>query len=186
MIFSRYRLAACIVAITAAGAAHAQQRPAPAPAPAAPAPAQPGAAPRIFTDSHIALGRELAVLAGVTAAFDRIMPQFTAQIRQVTVTRPELAKDLDQVLDAMKPELEQQKQEMITATARIYAAALTEAELKDVVTFFKTPAGRKYLDVTPRTLDQVAAEMQRWAERLSQSVMGRVRTEMEKRGHQLQ
>jgi hypothetical protein len=181
MILSRYRLAACLVAVTTAGAAHAQQRPAPAPAPA---PAQPGA--RILTDSQIALGRELATLSGVTAAFDRVMPQIAAQIRRVNVTRPELAKDLDQVLDAMKPELEQHKQEMITTTARLYAAALTEAELKDVVTFFKTPSGRKYLEISPRTLDQVATEMQRWVERLSQTMMDRVRTEMEKRGHQLQ
>ncbi|HEY7383742.1 MAG TPA: DUF2059 domain-containing protein [Beijerinckiaceae bacterium] len=181
MIFSRYRLAACIVALTAAGAAHAQQRPAPAPAPAT---AQPGA--RILTDSQVALGRELAILSGVTAAFDRVMPQFTAQIRRSTVTRPELAKDLEQVLDGLKPELEQHKQEMITATGRLYAAALTEAELKDVVTFFKTPSGRKYLEISPRTLDRVAFEMQGWAERLSQTVMDRVRTEMGKRGHQLQ
>ena len=185
MIFSRYRLAACVMAIVVAGAAHAQTRPAPAPAPAAPAPAQPGA-PRTLTDSHIALARELAIVSGVTAALDRILPQFAAQIRRGTVTRPELSKDLDQVLDAMKPELEQQKQEMITTTARLYANALSEAELKDIVAFFKTPSGRKYLDITPRTLDQVATETQRWAERLGQNVMNRVRTEMEKRGHQLQ
>jgi hypothetical protein len=180
MIFFRYRLAACLLATTLAGAAHAQQaRP-------GPAPAQPGAAPRTLTDSHVALGRELVVLSGVTSAFDRILPQFAAQIRQRTVTRPELSKDLEQVLEGLKPELEREKQEMITMTGRLYANALSEAELKDVVTFFKTPSGRKYLDVTPRTLDQVARETQRWAEQLAAVVMTRVRTEMEKRGHQMQ
>jgi hypothetical protein len=188
MTSSPSRLVLAVVAITLAGAAHAQQtRPAPtpgAPAPGAPPAAQP--APTAISESHLTVARELAIMSGVTAVLDRIVPQFAAQIRQGTVTRPDLTKDLDQVLEGMKPELDQKKQEMITTTARVYAGALTEAELKDVVAFFKTPSGRKYLDATPRVLDQVSLETQRWTERLAQHVMGRVRDEMIKRGHQLQ
>jgi hypothetical protein len=106
-------------------------------------------------------------------------------VRQRTVTRPELTKDLDQVLESLKPEIEQQKQLIVDATVRLYASSYTEAELKDLITFFKAPTGQKYLQATPRILDKLDFEIRRWADRLSAAVMDRVRTEMAKRGHQM-
>jgi hypothetical protein len=101
------------------------------------------------------------------------------------VTRPELGKDLDQVLDGLKPELEAQKQTMVDAAARLYARAFTEAELKDLVAYYKTPTGQKYLQLAPRLLDELSVDTQRWTERVSEFVMTRVRAEMAKRGHQI-
>ena len=74
---------------------------------------------------------------------------------------------------------------MVDTTARYYASTFTEAELKDLIAFFKTPTGQKYLQLSPKILDGLAVEAQRWAERTSEQVMSRVRAEMAKRGHQM-
>src|SRR5687767_3180542 len=71
--------------------------PAAAPAPAAPAAAQPSA-------SHLALARELVNVTGMARSFDPMIPALQDQLKQAMVTRPELTKDLNEVLDGMKGE----------------------------------------------------------------------------------
>jgi hypothetical protein len=171
--------AACLAATLLVTAAEAQQA-----APGA-APGAGSAATANPTPSHLAAARELTSMTGVSGLFDAFLPQFGAQIKARTVTRPELGKDLDQVLDGLKPELEAQKQTMVDAAARLYARAFTEAELKDLVAYYKTPTGQKYLQLAPRLLDELSVDTQRWTERVSEFVMTRVRAEMAKRGHQI-
>jgi hypothetical protein len=101
------------------------------------------------------------------------------------VTRPEIGKDLDQVLEGLRPELEQEKQGMIDAALRFYTTAFTEPELKEIIAFFKTPAGQKYLQNGGRLVDILAAETQRATTRISEQYMSRIRAEMGKRGHQM-
>ena len=98
----------------------------------------------------------------------------------------ELTKDLDEVLTALGPEMELQKQRMIDNAARIYATKLSEAELQDIATFFRSPAGKRYVETQPQVLDEMVQAMQTWTQDVSEYVMVRVRAEMTKRGHQMQ
>ncbi len=156
--------------------------PAPAPAPAAPAaPAEPEISP-----SHLALAREVMLNSGISRSFDSIIPAFAEQIKRNAITRPELTKDLDEVLKSLEPEAEMQKQRMVDIAAKIYAKRLSEAELKDVVAFFRSPSGKRYVETQPQVLDDLVGAMQDWSQDVSEYMMVRVRVEMGKRGHQLQ
>ncbi|KQO65961.1 hypothetical protein ASG60_03130 [Methylobacterium sp. Leaf469] len=189
----RAALAGAALLIAPAVHAQAPQKPAApqkaTPAkPAPPAPATPAAnnqAPA-FAPSHMALAREVMLSSGIARSFDSIIPAFSEQIRQNAVTRPELGKDLDEVLVGLQPEMELQKQAMIDTAARIYATRLTEAELSDIATFFRSPAGKRYVETQPQVLDGIVQAMQGWTQEVSEYVMVRVRAEMVKRGHQLQ
>jgi uncharacterized protein len=173
---SRFAAAALAVAFSSS-AAHAQQRAAAAQAPAAqPAPASP---------SHLAVARDVVVLSGMTRTFDVIPPEINEQIRKNAVTRPDLSKDLEQVFESLKPEMELQKQQMVNAAARIYASRISEPELKEIVAFFKSPVGQKYVQTQPQILDGMVVEIQSWTGQLAEYVMVRVRAEMGKRGHRL-
>jgi uncharacterized protein len=176
------RLAAALAILAAAlsgpASAQAQKPAAPKPAAAAPAPA-PNA-------NHLALAREVMLSSGIARSFDSIIPAFADQIRQQSVTRPELAKDLNEVLTALQPEMELQKQRMVDTAARIYADKLTEAELKEIAAFFRSPAGKRYVESQPVVLDEMVQAMQNWTQEVSEYVMVRVRAELGKRGHQLQ
>jgi uncharacterized protein len=161
-----------------AGVALAQQ---PAPAPAAPRNAAIAPAP-----SHLALAREVAMASGITRSLDVIAPQLYERMREQIVARPELTKDMNEVLQSLLPEMELQKQRAINAIAAIYARQLSEAELKDVMTFFRSPSGKKYVDTQPVVLDDLVREMQDWSQEVAEYIQVRVRAEMKKRGHQLQ
>jgi hypothetical protein len=133
------------------------------------------------TASHLAAARELVTIAGATASIDRII-----HIKRVSVTRPELAKDLDEVVKAMEPEFERQKQQGYALAARVYAAQMSEAELKEATTFFRSPAGKKYVEVLPTVTENLINDLTAWSQLAAEYTMTRVRAEMSKRGHQLQ
>jgi hypothetical protein len=162
------RLALALALAAPAGAALAQ-------APAA----QPSAA-------GLALGREIVTASGMGRSVDPMIPSLIDQLKQSLVTRPELSKDLTEVLDGMKPEMDQQRQVMLNTAARIYATTLSEAEMKDILAFFKSPAGARYVATQPAVLDSLVREMQAWSQNVAEYLMVRVRAEMGKRGHAIQ
>ena len=171
-------LAVSLAVMTAGGVASAQQPTRPAP------PAQQPQAPQP-SPSHLAAARDVVMLSGMTRTFDVIPPEMNEQIKKNAVTRPELSKDLDQVFESMKPEMELQKQQMVNAAARVYASRISEADLKEIAAFFKSPIGKKYVETQPQILDSMVVEIENWTKQLAEYVMVRVRAEMSKRGHQL-
>jgi hypothetical protein len=136
--------------------------------------------------SHLAIARDVVVSSGMGRSFDVITEPMLAQLQQMNVTRPEVKKDLDQVVEGLRPEMEQQKQQMVGAAAKVYAKIMTEAELKELAAFFKSPVGLKYVQTQPPVLDEIVKEMAAWSQTVSEYVMIRARAEMAKRGHQLQ
>ncbi|MCE4223259.1 DUF2059 domain-containing protein [Methylobacterium sp. C25] len=177
--------AALVGATLLAPAALAEQ---PATKPPAAKPAAPPAAQNqpAASDNHIALAREVMFNSGIARSFDSIIPALAEQIKKNSVTRPELSKDLDEVIKGLQPEMELQKQRMINVAAQIYARRLSEPELQDIVTFFRSPSGKRYVETQPQVLDELVGAMQDWTQEVSEYMMIRVRAEMGKRGHQLQ
>jgi hypothetical protein len=167
---ARRLASATLTLVLLAGTATAQQ---------SPAQPQPSA-------SHLAVARDVAVGSGMVRSFDAITEPLLASLRQMNVTRPEIRQDLDKVVEQLKPELDLQKEQMISASARIFATRMSEAELRDIANFFKSPAGSKYVQMQPVILDDIVKELATWTQTLSEYVMIRARAEMSKRGHQLQ
>lgn len=187
----RIVLAAALAGLVLASPALAQATkpaaaPAKAPAAQKAAPPTPAAVTPQISANHLALAKEVMLGSGIARSFDSIIPTFDQQIRQQALTRPEMTKDLDEVLTALQPEMELQKQRMIDIAARIYANQLSEAELQDIATFFRSPSGKRYVATQPQVLDQMVQAMQTWTQEVSEYAMIRVRAEMTKRGHQMQ
>lgn len=136
--------------------------------------------------SHMALAREVAITSGMTRSFDAMVEPFLDQLQQMNVTRPEIKQDLDQVVTMLRPELDKEKQKMVDNAARAFASRMTEAELKTIADFYKSPAGKKYVETQPGILDDVVRDLATWTQQTAQFVMSRAREEMGKRGHQLQ
>jgi hypothetical protein len=136
--------------------------------------------------SHLAVAREVVIGSGIVRSYDAIVEPMLDQLKQMNVTRPEVREDLDKVVELLRPEMELQKQQMINTTALVYTKYMTEAELKEIAAFFKSPVGKKYVESQPTVLDDLVREMATWSQNLSEYVIIRARAEMAKRGHQLQ
>jgi len=96
-----------------------------------------------------------------------------------------LAKDLNEISTRMRNDLQPRFAELTDEVARLYAANFTEQELKDVLAFYKTTAGKKLLTEQPKIVDSSMKFAQDWANTLSDQVVGKMRDELKKRGHAL-
>jgi uncharacterized protein len=177
-VVSTVILAGLVGVATLVPAAAQQQKPAaPAAAPAAPAEISPAA---------LDLAKEVVQSSGVARSFETLIPQFLEQARaSLGTTRPEIAKDLGEVITQIRPEFDKQRDDMMTLAARVFAKRLTEPELKDIATFFKSASGQKYVSTQPLMLDELFGEMQSWTRALSEQIVVRIRAEMKKRGHEI-
>jgi hypothetical protein len=139
------------------------------------------------TDAQFAMGRELVILSGLDKGFEGFIPGILREMQMnFTRTRPEIAADLDKVLrEIILPEFNKRTAEMIDQSARILASAMTEQELKETVTFLKTPAGKKYVETQPASMNKIMQSMDSWNRDLSVTVVDRVRAEMKKKGHDI-
>lgn len=148
-----------------------------------------GAGPSVAQEpspSHLAAARELIQATGSLSGIDEILPSLADAVRKQAATRPEMTKDLDEVLKSLAPELELQRQQAVNLATRVYAKWLTEPEIRETVTFFKTPVGAKFARVQPDLSDAVTNDIQAWTQQASEYVMVRTRVEMRKRGHEMQ
>ena len=96
-----------------------------------------------------------------------------------------LGKDLNEVAAKLRADYAPRSAEIVNDVAKLYATRFTEQELKDALAFYKSPLGRKLLTEEPSILDQSMRNAQTWANRLSEEVIGKMRTEMKKRGHEI-
>jgi hypothetical protein len=169
MIASKsFRLACAALVIGwcgAIGAAHAQQPPA----------------------SAIAVARELVELKGGSNMFDPVVINMIDQTRTALLrTSPQLSKDLNETATTLLTEFAAKRADLIAEAAKFYANRFTEPELKEMVTFYKSPLGRKMLTQEPLVLDETFNFVQQqWAPKVSEEVMARFRAEMKKKGHNL-
>lgn len=181
MMFSKplvAALAAGFVLVAAPSSAQQAQRPA-APAPSAGGSAQP-------SNSHIEAAKEVVRLSGIARTYDLFLPQLAdSLVANLSRTRPELRNDIIAVLKALQPEFEKRDEQMVTSTARSFAGVMSEQALKDTATFFRSEAGKAYVAMQPRVIDQMMISLEAWNRLMSEDLMTRVREEMRKKGHSL-
>jgi hypothetical protein len=134
----------------------------------------------------VALAKELIELKGAQSMFDPLIAGVIEQTKGTLLqTNPALAKDMEEAAARMRTDLAPRRNELMTQVATLYARQFSESELKEAVTFFKTPLGRKITTQEPVILDQSFAYMQQWANNLSEEVVKRFAAEMKKKGHDL-
>lgn len=152
----------------------------------APPPTQAPAAPSDIPQSHLLAAKDVLVVTGVADSFESIYNEFRVRVREMVVTtRPELQKDTDEVIAALKADADKKRDEIIASAAFIFAKHMTEADLKEVAGFFKSPVGQRYSAARPKALDEVFALLQPWSVNTSNFLFDRFSEEMRKRGHQI-
>lgn len=134
----------------------------------------------------IALAKELIILKGGHQMFDAVVPGVIDQAKDVFLpTNPNLNKELVEVTGKLKLEYANKSDELFNEVAKVYAMHFTEQELKEIVAFYKTPLGKKMLAEDPVAIQEGLARAKDWANDFSGQVLGKMRAEMKKKGHDL-
>jgi hypothetical protein len=134
----------------------------------------------------IAMARQLIKAKSPDDLYSPIVFAMIEQTKNVFLqTNPALAKDINDVSDKMQQEYKTKSEELANEVAKRYASRFTEAELKDAVAFYSTPLGKKITTQEPEIIAESLAFARQWAQQLSEEILGKMRAEMKKRGHDL-
>lgn len=147
--------------------------------------AVPALAQQAPTPEHIKAAREVVMASGLSQTIESIYGEFVGGIRQTYATRPELKKDMEEVLTALKAESDLRRDEMVDSSARIFANKMTEADLKEITGFFKSPVGQRYTSLRTEAMKDIIPLLQPWSVQTSNYLFDRFSQEMRKRGHTL-
>ena len=135
------------------------------------------------TDAQVAAGREVMIASGMARSFAQIVPGIMEQLAvNVTRTRPELQKDLKEVLLGAVGDFKQVQEDLVTLSAKLLSKDLNEKELTEIAAFFNSPTGQKYVATQPKILDTLGPYIRDYTIKLSTDVTSRVRADMKKRG----
>jgi hypothetical protein len=134
----------------------------------------------------IATAKELIEIKGALNIFDALVPGVIEQTKNLFLqTNPTLSKDLNEVAAQLRAELAPRRAELTEQVALLYAQRFTEQELRSTLLFYKSPLGKKLAAEEPGFVDQSLRFAQDWANKLSEEVVGKMRVEMKKKGHDL-
>lgn len=138
------------------------------------------------TPGAMATAKELVTVSGATALFNPLIAGVVEQAKNLFLQQnPGLSKDLNEISTNMRNELAPRFNELSDEVARLYATHFTEQELKEILAFYKSPAGKKMLNEQPQVVDASMKFAQNWANTLSDEVIAKMRAELKKRGHAL-
>lgn len=134
----------------------------------------------------MALANQIITLKGAGKLFEPLIPGVIEQGKNMLLQQnPALQKDLNEVTAKLRSELAPRQVEVMAEVSRAYASHFTEAELKDILAFYKSPVGNKMIEEEPKALDQSMQYAQDWAIKFSDEALNKIRAEMKKKGHNL-
>jgi hypothetical protein len=134
----------------------------------------------------MAAAREILALKNASAMYANAVPNIVQRTKdELLQTNLNYQKDLNEVAVVVAQKLAGREKEIGEGMAQIYANEFTEQELKDLVTFYKSPLGAKLLATEPRAIQFSMSYMNQWAQTFAEAVNGEFRAEMRKRGKQI-
>jgi uncharacterized protein len=151
-----------------------------------PAGAQQPAPLKQASPTAIAAAKEILNLKNASAMYANAIPNIVAQTKDSILQNNLMyQKDLNEVAVIVAQSLAGREKEIGDGMAQVYANEFTEQELKDLVTFYKSPLGQKLLLAEPRAIQLSMSYMNRWAQNFAEEVNAQFRAEMRKRGKQI-
>src|SRR5712692_6131016 len=154
----------------------------------APAWAQQPAAPPLkqASPAAIAAAKEILAMKNASGMYANAVSSLVEQTKEVLLQNNlNYQKDLNEVAVIVAQQLAGREKEIGEGMAKIYANDFTEQELKDLLTFYKTPLGQKLLSQEPKSIQASMAYMNQWAQGFAEVVNAQFRAEMRKRGKEI-
>jgi hypothetical protein len=147
------------------------------------APAAPTTALKPGTPAALAAAKEILAMKNASAMYAAAVPNLVEQTKNTLLqSNLNYQKDLNEVAIIVAKALAGREKEIGDGMAQVYANEFTEQELKDLVTFYKSPLGQKLLSSEPRAIQFSMSYMNQWAQQFAEIINGQFRAEMKKRG----
>ena len=144
------------------------------------APAKPPSA------AAVGYAKEILMMKNASAMYASAVPNIVQRTKDsILQNNLNYQKDLNEVSVVVAKQMAGKEKEIGEQMAKIYATDFTEQELKELVTFYKSPLGQKLLSQEPKSIQNSMSFMNQWAQTFSEEANGAFRAEMRKRGKEI-
>jgi uncharacterized protein len=134
----------------------------------------------------LAAAKDILAMKNASAMYANAVPNIVQQTKDSLLQNNlNYQKDLNEVAVIVAQSMAGREKEIGDGMAQVYANEFTEQELKDLVTFYKSPLGQKLLASEPRAIQFSMSYMNQWAQQFAEQVNAAFRAEMRKRGKQI-
>jgi hypothetical protein len=143
----------------------------------------PAAKPPQPSAEQMKLANELLVANGEASSFDAVIPNVVEQTAAGFVqSNPDLIRDLREVAKQLSAQYESRRTEIVQILATIYATEFSTQELRELLAFYRSEAGKKLVAKREELLKVGFSSIQAWSAQFAREMEVRVREEMKKRG----
>jgi hypothetical protein len=136
------------------------------------------------TAAQVQLASDIIAASGAARAFDGIIPTIMQQAYSSFLQQnPDLQKPLVESINTIRGDFEKRQPEIIALMAQAYASHFTEAELNELLAFYRSPTGKKLVTELPAVLEESFGRARAWGAKTSDEFIAALRVEMKKRGY---
>lgn len=133
----------------------------------------------------IASAKELIALTGAVTLFNPLIAGVVEQSKLLFLQQnPAIGGPINEIAAKMRTDLSPRFSEIRDEMAKLYATEFSDQDLKAIIAFYRSPAGKKLLEQQPKVADATMRFAQDWAIKLSDEVIAQMRDELKKRGLQ--
>jgi hypothetical protein len=137
------------------------------------------------SDAEVA-ARELVDTIKLADRFKVLLPMVFKTLKPAIVqNRADVARDYDALVPVLTEKMSARFGELENSIVSIYADNFTAAELRELIAFYKTPTGQKFLEKTPLVTQQTMAAGKKFGEIAGAEARQDMIDELRKKGHSI-
>lgn len=139
-----------------------------------------------FTESHLRAAQQVIDLTQSDRTFDDILPRLATQTLGIfTRSNPALTRELETTVFDVALAMAGRRTELSRTLQLIWARRFTEAELGELVSFFNTTVGSKFVETSPLITALSVGAARQWEEAMSSAMVSETRRSMREQGYSL-
>ncbi|WP_319410368.1 DUF2059 domain-containing protein [uncultured Cohaesibacter sp.] len=135
-------------------------------------------------DSHMQVAIDVVEQTGTVPPYADTLKGIALNSKRWLIREnPSAEKDIIATVDEIAKKYENDRPELVRSIAIAWTRYLKEEELKEVLAFFKTPAGQKFANYQPRILGESVRGVQEFGAIMTNVIVKSAKEELNKKGY---
>lgn len=138
-----------------------------------------------FPESHLDAARRASSSAPLSRDLDTVLPLLAQRVQNRLVSlRPDLHSQIVDTVQAVALELAARRADLDSAIALAWARMFSEEELEAIAEFYRSPVGKKFVEVGPELGSITIQTVENWSSRVGEELLDKSREELTQQGHE--
>jgi hypothetical protein len=136
-----------------------------------------------ISKEHLQLALKAIAAAKVGQGFDNVLPLMTERVQdRIIRARPDMHQEITATVEEVALSLAGRRNELNDEIAAIWARSFTEEELTQIIEFYSSPVGQKFVETGPKVISSTLQVVKGWSDRLADELFEKSREALKAKG----